>query len=56
MGSENKFAIELFQFGNQSACCYAYFCPCCALADARIKLDGSSYWLNFFCLPLAPFR
>ena len=50
------FTIGLCETGDQNACLYSYFCPCCALAESRAHLDGSQYWFNFFCLPLAPYR
>ena len=55
IGNEN-FEIELFEIGDRYMCLYSLFCPCCAIAESRTKLDGSSYWFNCCCLPLAPYR
>lgn len=55
IGNEN-FVIELFDIGDRNMCLYSLFCPCCAMAESRTKLDGSSFWFNCCCLPLAPYR
>lgn len=56
--TRNEFVINLFETGDRDACMYSWFCSCCAIADSKTALDGSSYWLNFFCLQcqLAPLR
>ena len=30
-------------------CLYGYFCPCCALASAKSRFDGSSFCFNCLC-------
>ena len=54
--NQNQFAIHMFDVGNYNDFFYSLFCPCCALAQSRNSLDGSSYIFNLFCLPLAPYR
>lgn len=47
---EVNWAIGLCDIGNCGSCCYAYLCPCMAVASARHQLDGSNWWVNCCCL------
>jgi hypothetical protein len=48
----NKWPIGLCQCGRCDWCMFACFCPCCAAAEARHRLDDSPCMFNFFCLSL----
>ncbi len=50
------FAIDTFEIGNQRSCMYSWFCPCCALGEARTIVDGSDFYVNSICFTLPATR
>lgn len=50
------FLIHLFETGNCIDCLYSYVCGRCAIAETRSRLDGSSFYFNFFSLDLTTLR
>jgi len=52
----NDFEIGICGFYDCKSLIYANACVCCALADSRHYLDGSSFWYNLCCIPIAPYR
>lgn len=34
-------SIQLWECGDIGQCCYSYWCPTCAAAQARTNLDGT---------------
>jgi Cys-rich protein (TIGR01571 family) len=55
--TKNSFAMaewnsKLFGCADEgvSSCLYAFCCPSCAVADARVNMDGSSWCFNCLCV------
>ena len=49
-------SIQLWECGEISQCCYSWWCPQCAMAQARTNMDGSDCFFNFFFMGACPGR
>ena len=47
IGDRPDWAIQLFECGAVDQCCYAWWCPQCAMAQARSNLDGTDCAFNY---------
>jgi len=47
VGDKPDWAIQLFECGAIDQCCYAWWCPQCAMAQARSNLDGTDCGFNY---------